>query len=107
MVQEVLEQIKAAEDEVEEHRQQAKMNCRLYEEQKQERLAELRQESEEAVEKVLTDSLATQEKMLQLEKEQLLDETKRTEQALHERYEANKEQVIDSIIERVKDVYGS
>ena len=51
--------------------------------------------------------------MLQLEKEQLLDETKRTEQALHERYslhnvrEANKEQVIDSIIERVKDVYGS
>ncbi|HAP5778779.1 TPA: ATPase V, partial [Enterococcus faecalis] len=24
-----------------------------------------------------------------------------------ERYEANKEQVIDSIIERVKDVYGS
>ena len=106
MVQEVLEQIKAAEDAVEEHRQQAKMNCRLYEEQKQERLAELRQESEEA-EKVLTDSLATQEKMLQLEKEQLLDETKRTEQALHERYEANKEQVIDSIIERVKDVYGS
>ena len=100
MVQEVLEQIKAAEDAVEEHRQQAKMNCRLYEEQKQERLAELRQESEEAVEKVLTDSLATQEKMLQLEKEQLLDETKRTEQALHERYEANKEQVIDSIIER-------
>ena len=92
MVQEVLEQIKAAEDAVEEHRQQAKMNCRLYEEQKQERLAELRQESEEAVEKVLTDSLATQEKMLQ---------------ALHERYEANKEQVIDSIIERVKDVYGS
>ena len=73
MVQEVLEQIKAAEDAVEEHRQQAKMNCRLYEEQKQERLAE----------------------------------TKRTEQALHERYEANKEQVIDSIIERVKDVYGS
>ena len=65
MVQEVLEQIKAAEDAVEEHRQQAKMNCRLYEEQKQERLAELRQESEEAVEKVLTDSLATQEKMLQ------------------------------------------
>ena len=107
MVQEVLEQIKAAEDAVEEHGQQAKMNCRLYEEQKQERLAELRQESEEAVEKVLTDSLATQEKMLQLEKEQLLDETKRTEQALHERYEANKEQVIDSIIERVKDVYGS
>ena len=52
---------------MEEHRQQAKMNCRLYEEQKQERLAE-RQESEEAVEKVLTDSLATQEKMLQLEK---------------------------------------
>lgn len=107
MVQEVLEQIKAAEDAVEEHWQQAKMNCRLYEEQKQERLAKLRQESEEAVEKVLTDSLATQEKMLQLEKEQLLDETKRTEQALHERYEANKEQVIDSIIERVKDVYGS
>lgn len=107
MVQEVLEQIKAAEDAVEEHRQQVKMNCRLYEEQKQERLAKLRQESEEAVEKVLTDSLATQEKMLQLEKEQLLDETKRTEQALHERYEANKEQVIDSIIERVKDVYGS
>lgn len=34
MVQEVLEQIKAAEDAVEEHRQQAKMNCRLYEEQK-------------------------------------------------------------------------
>ena len=67
MVQEVLEQIKAAEDAVEEHRQQAKMNCRLYEEQKQERLAELRQESEEAVEKVLTDSLATQEKMLQLQ----------------------------------------
>lgn len=62
MVQEVLEQIKAAEDAVEEHRQQAKMNCRLYEEQKQERLAELRQESEEAVEKVLTDSLATQER---------------------------------------------
>ena len=55
MVQEVLEQIKAAEDAVEEHRQQAKMNCRLYEEQKQERLAKLRQESEEAVEKVLTD----------------------------------------------------
>ena len=107
MVQEVLEQIKAAEDAVEEHRQQAKRNCRLYEEQKQERLAELRQESEEAVEKVLTDSLATQEKMLQLEKEQLLDETKRTEQALHERYEAYKEQVIDSIIESVKDVYGS
>ena len=56
---------------------------------------------------MLTDSLATQEKMLQLEKERLLDETKRTEQALHERYETNKEQVIDSIIERVKDVYGS
>ena len=68
MVQEVLEQIKAAEDAVEEHRQQAKMNCRLYEEQKQERLAELRQESEEAVEKVLTDSLARKKRCYNLKK---------------------------------------
>lgn len=107
MVLDVLDKIKQAENQIEQQRQLAQKECQEYEAQKQAQLVQLKTESAQEIEKLQGNYIALQAELLQQERQQLLEEAEQTATVLNERYEKNKEQVIDEIIERVKDVYGS
>lgn len=107
MVLEALDKIREAEENVEKLRQSAKAEINSYE-QKQAENFKQKQAASQAKVTALLETLDTQNsQQLEAEKEILLSEAKKQDQDFREKYEKNKEKIIDHVIERVKKIYGS
>lgn len=107
MVLEALEQIRQAEEKVSELKRLSKDEIRQYEEQKMKEIKELQTASNQKVLALATELESSQTQQLEKERALLLQEATATEKRFQEKYQKNKEQMIDYIIERVKKVYGS
>lgn len=107
MVLEALDRIREAEDKVNGMRQAVKKEIRLYELKKSDEFKKRQEESQIKVTALLHELETQKYEQLQKEKEILLSEAKEQNQEFRQKYEKNKESIIDHIIERVKKIYGS
>lgn len=107
MVLEALDKIGEAEDRVTKMRQELKENLVSYEQEKAEIFKREQEESQAKVAKILRELEAQKEQQLQKEKVELLSEAKEQNKEFEEKYKKNKESIIDHVIERVKEIYGS
>ncbi|GGC83813.1 hypothetical protein [Enterococcus wangshanyuanii] len=107
MVLEALERIQDAEKKVEEMRQTAQKEIMTYEQKKAQQFKQLQGESQEKVSKILQNQEMQLTEQLEQERILLLSEAKEQNQEFRNKYEQNKEAIVDHIIERVKKVYGS
>ncbi|WP_086313393.1 V/A-type H+/Na+-transporting ATPase subunit G/H [Enterococcus sp. 7F3_DIV0205] len=107
MVLEALDKIRDAEDNVEKMRQNAKDELNVYEQKKADDFKKKQEESQEKVKMLLRELETQKNEQLQKEKDILLSEAKIQNQDFREKYEKNKESIIDHVIERVKKIYGS
>ena len=107
MVLEALDRIREAEDKVEEMRHIAKEEIRSYEQIKSDDFKKKQEESQAKVTALLHEIEGQKKEELQKEKDSLLSEANEQNQNFKEKYEKNKESIIDHVIERVKKIYGS
>lgn len=107
MVLEALEQIRKAEEKVGDLKGISKNEVRQYEEQKMKEIKELQAASNQKVVAISTDLENIQTEQLKKERELLVKEAEATEKRFQEKYQKNKNQMIDYITERVKKIYGS
>lgn len=107
MVLEALDKIREAEESVEIMRQALKHELTLYEQEKTETLKHKKEKSQKKIMSLLQELEAQNEHQLQKEKDLLLSEAQEQNQDFKEKYDKNKESIIDYVIERVKEIYGS
>ncbi|MBO0447135.1 V/A-type H+/Na+-transporting ATPase subunit G/H [Enterococcus sp. AZ170] len=107
MVLEALDKIREAEKDVEVMRQLVKEELTVYEQEKTDALKQKKEESQKKVTCLLQELETQKEQQLQKEKDLLLSEAKEQNQDFEKKYEKNKDSIIDYVIERVKEIYGS
>ena len=107
MVLEALDKIREAEDQVEKMRQAAKEEIGVYEQKKAIEFKNRQKKSQEKAKSLLHELESKQNEQLQNEKAVLLLEAQKQNQDFREKYENNRESIIDHVIERVKKIYGS
>ncbi|MGX7245266.1 hypothetical protein ACWOC1_10455 [Enterococcus quebecensis] len=107
MVLEALDKIRDAEEQVDQMRQTLKEELAMYEQKKATDLKKKQEVSQEKVTAVLQELETQKNEQLQKEKVVLLSEAKEQNLSFQEKYEKNKESIIDHVIEGVKTIYGS
>lgn len=107
MVLEALDRIREAEDQVKKMRQAVKEEINGYEQEKVEELKRKQEESQEKIKRLLHELEEQKNEQLQREKFILLNEAQEQNQNFREKYEKNKDSILDHVIERVKKIYGS
>ncbi|MEI5992717.1 hypothetical protein [Candidatus Enterococcus mansonii] len=107
MVLEALDRIREAEEKVESMRQKTREELIAYEQKKSASLKKQQEDSQEKVTTFLHEFEMKRTDELQKEKEILLKDAKNQDQEFREKYQKNKETMIDHVIERVKEIYGS
>jgi V/A-type H+-transporting ATPase subunit G/H len=107
MVLEALDSIRDAEEKVETMRQAVKKEIAAYEQQKSQQFKQMQAVSQENVATLLQELEAQHAEQLEKEKMLLLNDAKKQNQTFRNKYEQNKDAIVDHIIERVKKVYGS
>ncbi|OJG68671.1 hypothetical protein RV09_GL000070 [Enterococcus moraviensis] len=107
MVLEALDKIREAEEAVEKKRQAIKKEIDSYEQEKNAVFQKRQQESQVKIAHLLHEIEEQKTEQLQKEKSLLISDAQKQNQDFREKYEKNKEVVIDHVIERVKNIYGS
>ncbi|MFD2305957.1 hypothetical protein [Enterococcus termitis] len=107
MVLEALDSIRDAEEKVEAMRQAVKKEITAYDQQKSQQFKQIQAASQENVATLLQELEAQHAEQLEKEKMLLLNDAKKQNQDFKNKYEQNKDAIVDHIIERVKQVYGS
>ncbi|WP_245558655.1 hypothetical protein [Enterococcus caccae] len=107
LVLKALDKIQEAEKCVEKMRQAAKVEMNKYEQQKAEAFKRKQADSQEKVTTLLQTLESQKNEQLQKQKDLLLSDAKEQNQIFKEKYEKNKNSIIDLVIERVKTIYGS
>lgn len=107
LVLEALNKIREAEENVEKMRQTAKAEVSAYEQKKAEEFKQKKAESQEKITDLLQTVETQKNEQLQKQKDILLSDAAEQTQEFKEKYEKNKDSIIDYVIERVKKIYGS
>lgn len=104
---EALEEIRKAEQAVEARRVSLLGKIKQYSEEKEAELEAKKSENQQLLSKLTAEKEETKERELLAEREELLTEAKEVRNNLQQQYEKHYQQAIDTIIERVRETYGS
>lgn len=104
---EALEEIRQAEEAVELKRVSLLNQIKQYSEGKEAELEAKKSENQQLLTKLVAEKEDAKERELLAEREELLAEAKEVRTNLQQQYEKHYQQAIDTIIERVRETYGS
>ncbi|MHC5249021.1 hypothetical protein [Enterococcus sp. LJL120] len=104
---EALNEIKAAEEQLAIKKQAMLDNIQKYATERNQELQKLQTENHQLLTKLMAEREAAEAEQLAAEKELLLIEAKKVSDDLQEQYQKHDQAAIQTIIERVKQNYGS
>lgn len=107
MVLDALEQIRQAEDQVQQMKKDVQQEMTDFETKKNQEILQLQKSSQEKVKKLLQETEHFQQEQLKTEKDILLKDAEEQKKSFQSKYDSNKNQMIEYIVERVNELYGS
>ncbi|MBL1226972.1 hypothetical protein [Enterococcus sp. BWR-S5] len=107
MVLDALEQIRQAEEQVQQMKKDVQQEMTDFEMKKNQEILQLQKSSQEKVKKLLQETEHFQQEQLKTEKDILLKDAEEQKKSFQSKYDGNKNQMIEYIVERVNELYGS